>query len=174
MTVLLLAGPPAVGHNAISELICKQRPRAALIDVDEVRYLQRVPYASPWQGVEGERQYRLGIRNACALARGFEADGSDVVMLDVAPPETLALYRAELGSVGNLVIVLLHAEEDVLVARDIDRGRPTGLEAPLWHGRIRELRDHLVEHADSYDHLHDTGAFSSEQSAQKLAALLDP
>ena len=64
MTVLLLAGPPAVGHNAIAELICKLRVRAALIDVDEIRYMQRVPYASPWEGAEGQRQYRLGIRNA--------------------------------------------------------------------------------------------------------------
>ncbi len=97
MGVLILAGPPAVGHNAIGELICARRVRAALIDVDDVRYMQRVPYASPWEGAEGERQYKLGIRNACALARRFHADGSDVVLLGLAPPETLALYRAELA-----------------------------------------------------------------------------
>lgn len=170
--MLLLAGPPAVGHNAIAELICKQRTRAALIDVDEVRYMQRVPYVSPWEGAEGKRQYRLGIRNACALARRFDADGSDVVMLDVAPPETLSLYRTELGSVG-LSIVLLHAEGDVLIARDVERGRPTGLEPAFWHARIRELRDHLLRHADSYDHVHDTGAMSPEKSADRLAHLLD-
>ncbi|MDQ3409056.1 MAG: hypothetical protein M3469_03630 [Actinomycetota bacterium] len=99
MTVLLLAGPPAVGKNAIAGLICRQRPRAALIDVDEIRYMQRVPYA--------------------------------------------------------------------------DRGHPLGLGAAFWHGPIREWRDHLVAHAGSYDQPHDTGLFSAEQSAQKLAALLD-
>ncbi len=47
MAVLIIAGPPAVGHNTIGELICAHRDRAALIDVDAVRYMQRVPYASP-------------------------------------------------------------------------------------------------------------------------------
>lgn len=171
--MLLLAGPPAVGHNAIAELICKQRMRAALIDVDEIRYMQRVPYASPWEGAEGERQYRLGIRNACALARRFDADGSDVVIVDVAPPETLALYGAELHSVRGPVTVLLHAEGDVLVARDLARARPTELEASFWHGRIRQVRDQLLAEADSYDHIHDTGAMSAEESADRLAPLLD-
>ena len=171
--MLLLAGPPAVGHNSIAELICKQRMRAALIDVDEIRYMQRVPYASPWEGAEGERQYRLGLRNACALARRFDADGSDVVLIDVAPPETLALYRAELTSVRGPVTVLLHAEGDVLVARDWARARPTELEASFWHARIRQLRDQLLAEADSYDHIHDTGAMSAEESAHRLAPLLD-
>lgn len=173
MAVLLLAGPPAVGHNTIAELICKRRTRAALIDVDDVRYIQRVPYASPWAGAEGQRQYERGIRNACALARRFDADGSDVVMVDVAPPDTLPLYHAELRSVDRLSIVLLHADGDVLVVRDLDRCRPTGLEPSFWHGRIRELRDELVGQADRYDHAHDTGAISAEQSAERLAALLD-
>lgn len=173
MAVLLLAGPPASGHNAIAELICERRARVALIDVDDIRYMQRVPYASPWEGAEGERQYTLAIRNACALARRFDADGSDVVLVDVAPPETLALYRAELSSASALSIALLHAEVDVLIARDIDRGRPTGLASSFWHGRIRALRDQLVAHADSYDHALDTGAISAEQSAERLVALLD-
>ncbi len=95
------------------------------------------------------------------------------MLVDVAPPEMLSLYRGELGSVGGLAIVLLHAQGDVLVARDLDRGHPLGLEAAFWHGRIREWRDHLVAHAGSYDQSHDTGPFSAEQSAQKLAALLD-
>lgn len=135
--------------------------------------MQRVPYASPREGPEGERQYELGIRNACALSCSFDADGSDVVIVDVAPPEKLRLYRAELRSVGNVVIVLLHAEGDVLIARDVDRDRPTGLEPAFWHGRIRELRDHLLRHADSYDHVHDTGILSPDESAQGLATLLD-
>jgi len=173
MAVLILAGPPAVGHNAIGELVCTRRTRAALIDVDEVRYMQRVPYASPWEGAEGERQYKLGIANACALARRFDADGSDVVFLDLAPPETLPVYRAELASARSLVIVLLHAESDVLVARDVARARPTGLEPSFWHGRIRTPRDQLLAHAERYDHVHDTGAMSAEESADTLAPLLD-
>lgn len=39
--------------------------------------MQRVPYAKPWEGAEGERQDKLGVRNACALARRFDADGSE-------------------------------------------------------------------------------------------------
>ena len=96
-----------------------------------------------------------------------------MVLVDVAPPETLALYAAELSSVGGPVTVLLHAEADVLVARDLARGRPTELEASFWHGRIRQLRDQLLAEADGYDHIHDTGAMSPEESARRLAPLLD-
>ena len=130
-------------------------------------------YASPWEGAEGERQYKLGIRNACALARRFDAGGSDVVLLDLTPPETLALYRAELASVRRLVIALLHAEGDDLVARDVARARATGLEPSFWHGRIRTLRDQLLAHAERYDHVHDTGEMSAEESADRLAPFLD-
>lgn len=72
-----------------------------------------------------------------SAARVQPTRGSDVVLLDVAPPETLPLYRAGLGSVRSLAIVLLHAEADVLVARDLARARPTELEPSFWHGRIR-------------------------------------
>lgn len=140
--------------------------------MDDVRHLQRVAYAEPWEGTEGERQYRLGIRNACAPAQHFDADGSDVVLVDVAPPHTLPLYREGLRSADRLSIVLLHADADVLIERDTARGGPSGREAPFWHGRIRELRDELVAHADDYDHAHHTGEISAEQSAAKLAVLL--
>jgi RNase adaptor protein for sRNA GlmZ degradation len=95
------------------------------------------------------------------------------VLLDLAPPERLPVCRAELASVRNLVIALLHAESDVLVARDVARAHPTGLE-PSWHGRIRTLRDRLLAHAERYDNVHDTGAMSAEESADTLAPLLDP
>lgn len=108
------------------------------------------------------------------LARRFDADGSDVVLLDLAPPERLPVCRAELASVRNPVIALLHAESDVLVARDVARAHPTGLEPSFWHGRIRTLRDQLLAHAERYDHVHDTGAMSAEESADALAPLLDP
>ncbi len=105
--------------------------------------------------------------------RRFNADGSDVVLLDVAPLETLSLYRSELSSIERLVTVLLDAEGDELVARDVARARATGLEASFWHGRIRTLRDELLAHADCYDHVHDTEAMSAEESADRLASLLD-
>lgn len=68
--------------------------------------------------------------------------------------------------------MLLHAEADVLIERDTARGGPGGLEASFWHGRIRELRDELIAHADDYDQAHDTGEISAEQSAAELAVVL--
>ena len=172
MGVLILAGPPAVGHNAIGDLVCARRVRAALIDVDEVRYMQRVPYASPWEGAEGERQYKLGIRNACALARRFDADGSDVVLLDLTPPETLALYRAELASVRRLVVALLHAEGDDLVARDVARARATGFEpsfGTVAFGRCAISCCRTPSATTAFT----TPAMSAGESADSLAPLLD-
>ena len=51
---------------------------------------------------QGGEQQRLGVRNACSLARNFVAMGIEVVVADVLTPETCGLYRRELP--GCLIV----------------------------------------------------------------------
>lgn len=78
------------------------RLRCAFVDVDDVRQLVVAGAAAPWEGVEGQEQQRLGVTNACGLARNFVAVGIEVVVADVLTPETCDLYRHELP--GCLIV----------------------------------------------------------------------
>jgi hypothetical protein len=177
MTVLLLAGAPGSGKSTIGARVCAMRSRAACVDVDDIRGLIREPRVAPWEGAEGARQYRLGIANSCLLARSLDEDGCDVVVVDVAPPEVLGLYRKGLDGIAYRT-VLLRAEPDVLVRRDARRdkatydiGLPAGPES--WPARIRELAARLDAAAEEYDVSLDTSHRPDQDCAAELAALLD-
>jgi hypothetical protein len=48
-------------------------------------------HAAPWEGKEGQLQQRIGVENACVLARRFLDRSIDVVLSDVLNHETAAL-----------------------------------------------------------------------------------
>ncbi|WP_346109233.1 hypothetical protein [Nonomuraea maheshkhaliensis] len=79
---------------------------AAFIDVDDVRHLVVSGHAAPWEGAEGLRQRRLGVRNGCAVAGNFLRDGIDVVIADVLTDATAELYRELLPGVLILELVV--------------------------------------------------------------------
>ena len=89
---LILTGGPAVGKSVTARALAAGRPRCAFIDVDDVRQFVVTGAAAPWEGEEGREQQRLGVTNACGLARNFLAMGIEVVVADVLTPETCDLY----------------------------------------------------------------------------------
>lgn len=93
---LVLTGPPAVGKSVTGAALARRRQRAAFIDVDDVRQLVVAGGEAPWRGAEGAAQSLFGVRNACALAGGFRADGFDVVIVDVLTPATAVELRERL------------------------------------------------------------------------------
>ena len=101
---LLLSGGPAAGKSATALRLVEPLRRAAVIDVDDIRHLVVVGHAAPWDGSEGQLQQRIGVENACDLARRYLHWGIDVVLSDVLTHETAALYRDLLP--GVLVVQL--------------------------------------------------------------------
>ena len=85
-----------MGKSTTAGLLARRSARAAVVDVDDVRQLVVSGAAAPWEGSEGLAQQRLGVENACGLARSFHREGFEVVVADVLTPETLQLYRAQL------------------------------------------------------------------------------
>jgi hypothetical protein len=98
----MLTGGPASGKSATSLRLAKDLHRVAVIDVDDIRHLVVAGHAAPWEGDEGARQQRIGVRNACDLAQSFLDARIEVIMSDVLSPDTFQLYRERLPS---LVIV---------------------------------------------------------------------
>ncbi len=102
---LVLTGGPAVGKTVTGRALAASRPRAAFIDVDDVRQLVVAGGEPPWRGEEGRAQQTLGVLNAGCLARRFVGAGFDVVVVDVLTPRTAELYRRELR--GCVVVHLV-------------------------------------------------------------------
>jgi len=105
--ILILTGPPAAGKSTLGPLIAKRLERCALIDADRVRAMVAQPPIAPWLGEAGMAQLRLGARNACALARSFNAEGYHVVILDVLTDETADIYRTLLAPFAHQIVLLL-------------------------------------------------------------------
>ena len=106
MRRLLLTGPPAAGKTTIGRLIAESRHYGAFIDVDDVRHMIVGGHAAPWSAEQGAHQQRLGVINACALARNFVDNGIEVVVADVLTNDTAALYRELLPTVLVLELVV--------------------------------------------------------------------
>lgn len=104
MHPLLLTGPPAVGKSTTAAALAASRPRGAVIEVDDIRRLVVAGHAAPWEGAEGQLQQRVGIENACDIARRLHAVGIDVVLADVVTAHTAGIYRRRLP---GLVMVRL-------------------------------------------------------------------
>jgi adenylylsulfate kinase-like enzyme len=113
MSVLILTSPAGAGKNTIAKVWSARRERCAIIDVDTVRQMLVQPHKAPWEGEEGRAQQRLGVQNACALARNFAESGADVVILDVLSQETLTDYREALADLNPKIVLLLPTWEEV-------------------------------------------------------------
>ncbi|MFZ5703947.1 hypothetical protein [Nitrobacter sp.] len=171
MSVLILAGPPAVGHNTVADLVATLHPNLAIVDVDEVRAMARASIEGGIGDAAWNSAYERSIRQACLLARDFDREGFDVILTDVAPPESLALYRAELVGVRAVRTVLLMADADTLIGRDRDRDPDPNPDAEAlrsWHDRIRVLHGQLAAASAAYDEVIDNGAVTAEVTAKRL------
>jgi predicted kinase len=116
----MLTGGPAAGKSTTGRLLAQTRPRAALIDVDDVRQFIVSGAAAPWEGDEGRRQQHLGVENACGLTRRFLEAEVDVVIADVLTPDTAEIYSTLLPDV-----VIVHLRVSLDEARRRAAMRPT-------------------------------------------------
>jgi len=130
---LLLTGPPAVGKSTTARVLADTLPLAAVIDVDDVRQLVVAGHAAPWHGEAGLLQQRLGVENACDLARRFASAGIEVVIADVLTLSTAELYRARLPSV-----MIVHLRISLAGARRRATQRPVYLKDDEFEQLHRE------------------------------------
>lgn len=139
--ILLLTGPPASGKNSVAPLIARQRTRCAIIDVDQVRWMLAQPHAAPWEGEEGQRQCRFGVKNACLLATRFAEDGCDVLLLDFLWDYTTPIYRAHLAALQLQIVLLMPTLEETL-RRNHARGWLPAHEVEMLYATMQTLTDY--------------------------------
>lgn len=159
---LVLTGGPAVGKSSTARLLAQLRPRAAVIDVDDVRHMVVSGHAAPWEGDEGRWQQRLGVENACGLARNFVAQGIEAVVADVITPDTMPLYRRWLP---NAVVIRLR------VTLDEARRRATSRTQYLTDEEFATLHLEDVRHPPAVDHHLDVTDYDLSEQVAAIAAL---
>jgi len=91
---LVLTGGPAVRKTTTARPLAEALPRAAFIDVDDLRLLIVAGHEA-W-GPQGDAQRALGAANACLLGQRFGVEGFDVAIADVVTPATADVYRHQL------------------------------------------------------------------------------
>lgn len=111
--ILIMTGPAGAGKNTVGHIIAQKREKCAVIDVDVVRHMAIKPHIAPWYGEAGQKQVRLGVKNACDLANNFVSVGFDVIILDVLTEETSRIYRENLKDFDPKIILLLPTLEKV-------------------------------------------------------------
>lgn len=152
MSILIICGPPAVGHNRIADEIAKIAPDFAIIDVDIVRAMNCSIAGEKFDSDEWQEAYLNSIRQSCILANDFENMGKNVLIVDVAPPQTLDFYRKHLKSAPKFILLL--TDSATLIKRDILRnfGKEFDyLAQDHWHKRIEALYAELSEAREKYD-----------------------
>lgn len=143
---VLLTGPPAAGKSTTARVLADALPLAAMLDVDDLRQLVVAGHAAPWDGHAGLVQQRIGVENACDLARRFASSGIEVVIADVLTLWTAELYRERLPSV-----MIVHLRISLTEARRRATQRPVHLtddEFELLHRQQPtdpRLYDHVID-----------------------------
>ena len=159
---LVLTGGPAVGKSTTASLVGRRCARAAVIDVDDVRQLVVAGAAAHWEGAEGLAQQRLGVENACGLARRFHEHGFEVIITDVLTPETLRLYRQHLP---RCLIVRLH------LAPSEARRRAGTRRVYLTDAEFKDLHGQDRDNPPPADYHLDVTALTIEGQAATVAAI---
>ncbi|MEK7558717.1 MAG: AAA family ATPase [Patescibacteria group bacterium] len=158
--LLILTGPAGAGKNTIGHIIAQKREKCAVIDVDDVRHMAIKPHIAPWYGEAGQKQVRLGVKNACALAHNFIEEGFDVIILDVLTDETGRAYRESLKDFNPKIIMLLPTLEKV-------KERNSSRSYNLAEDRVISLHQEQSEFKD-FDERIDNSNISPEETAEKI------
>lgn len=168
--VLILTGPPGAGKSSVAEALAERYDRVAHVEVDVLRhFVTPTGYVSPSGPAEAwQRQQRLAVRNACALAANF-LDARFAVIVDdvVVTAEELSAYLDGLRALGAPVhFVRLLPRLEVCIERN--RGRSAGR---VPGGRVASVYAQFVAAGEIGGVTVDNSEMTAHEAADRLQAL---
>jgi guanylate kinase len=162
--ILILTGPAAAGKNTVGHIIAQMREKCAVIDVDDIRHMAIKPHIAPWYGEAGLKQAKLGVKNACVLAKNFSDEGFDVIILDVLTDETANLYTESLTELNPKIIMLYPRLDEV-------KKRNSARSYNLQEERLISLHKEQEDFKE-YDKKIDNSEISAEETAEKILKII--
>lgn len=138
--VVLFGGPAGSGKSTLARAWCATRPRAAHIELDEVRHLIVSGLADPQEtGTLQAEQYELAVDASCRLAHAFFDGGYDVAVDDVFEPAAFDRYwRPRLDGVPWKLVVVLPSLDQTI-------GRAAGRTKRVREEHIRTQHERCAE-----------------------------
>jgi tRNA uridine 5-carbamoylmethylation protein Kti12 len=168
--VLILTGPPAAGKSTVAQALAERYDRVAHVRVDALRhFVTPTGYVHPWgPPAAWQRQQRLAIRNACALALNFLEERFAVIVDDIVTTrEEVDLYLGALEPAGVRVhLVRLLPRLDVCKERNRVRA---GERIP--ERRLEAVYERFVAAGEAGGVMIDNSELSSYATADKVQAL---
>jgi len=114
--MVMFTGPAGAGKTTLARAWCATRPRAAHVELDEVRHLIVSGLADPQApGQLQADQYDTSVAACCALAREFAKSGYDVAVDDAVDPKGFERHwLPRLKGIEHSVVVVRPSLETVL------------------------------------------------------------
>ena len=128
-----------------------------------VRWMVLKPHMAPWDGDEGEAQQRLGVQNACLLAKSFANASFDVIILDLLTNETAKLYAEDLKEYALKIFLLLPTFDEIQRRNALRGKRITDDEVEMLYDWQKQL--------SVYDVRIDNSNLSAEAAAAQVATM---
>ena len=166
--VLILSGPPGAGKSTVAEALAERYDRVAHIQTDVLRhFITPTGYIAP--GRPGfERQQRLGIRNACALAANFLAERFAVIVDDIVVSRSeLDAYVEGLQPTG-VVVHYVRLLPSLVVCQQRNRDRSPDRLSP---SRVEAVYGEFVAAGEIGGSTIDSSVLTAYETADKLQAL---
>jgi predicted kinase len=125
--VIVVTGIQAAGKSTVARLLAERFERGVHIEADVLQ--QMIVSGGQWIteprviDEEAGQQLRLGLHNACVLAKSFLEAGFTPVIDDIIIGERFDQLSSELAGVPFELIVLAPSPEIVAAKRDEGRGK---------------------------------------------------
>ncbi|HVT01293.1 MAG TPA: AAA family ATPase [Patescibacteria group bacterium] len=161
--IIILTGPAGAGKNTVGHILAQLRHKCAVIDVDDVRHMAIKPHIAPWYGEPGQKQARLGAKNAVGLAKNFIEEGFDCVILDVVTKETSRIYKDGLKEFKPKIVLLFPTLDEV-------KKRNSNRSYNLQEERLISLHEEQSKF-ENYDEKIDNTNLSAEKTAEKINSI---
>jgi chloramphenicol 3-O-phosphotransferase len=168
--VLILSGPPGAGKTTVALALAERYDRVAHIPVDILRhFVTPTGYVPPSRGGPAwERQNRLAVRNASAIARNFLAESYGVIVDDIVAARLHLDWYVEDLKASGVAVHFVRLMPTLAECERRDRERKEGRAPP---GRVAAVYKQMVDAGEFAGATIDNTGLSPYESADRVQDL---